>query len=115
MIFNIGEMIEENGATQFHIPLVGSYVELLEEEKRTLMAFSHLSLETEEENIPFDIYLMGGSTRRLALYPTRGEIKSVNEGRESVDLTFCLAYADEKGNQLWIYRKPFALANVLIY
>lgn len=73
---------------------------LTEEETATFSYFQGMALEIDRESLPLQVYRMGGSSRRLAIYPRKGYIKF--PGAKSISLK-----DEENAHELVIYREPF--------
>lgn len=58
-------------------------VPLDEEERQTFRSFPDLELEVDEEALPLYVFLIGGSSKRLAVHPSPGgKIKMSTEELE---------------------------------
>ena len=76
-----------------------SFASLTSEERLTLWRFDGVALEVDAQALPLHVYLMGGSMKRLAIYPRSGCIK--------IPGTRCISLSDEEnGHELVIHRAP---------
>lgn len=100
MVLCIRELLERGDRNLASVPLGGGRSGLLGRELETLHAFEGISLEVDVRAFPLNVYLMGGSSQRLAIYPQDGgTIKLADTSR--------LELSDGAGHELHIYRDPF--------
>ena len=72
---------------------------LTDEECATLGYFEGMALEIDVQSLPLQVYVMGGSEKRLAIYPRQGYIKFPRA--KSISLK-----DEENSRELVIYREP---------
>lgn len=100
MLLSIRELLERGDRDLACVPFAEGRSGLLSREIETLRAFGGIALQVDVQAFPLNVYLMAGSSQRLAIYPQRGgTIKLGNTPR--------LEVSDGAGHELHIYRDPF--------
>lgn len=70
------------------------------EERTTLLAFTGVAINVSSARVfPLEVFLMGGSSKRLAIHPRAGCIE-LDDAAESI------RFNDDNGHELDIYREP---------